>query len=102
VSGTRLATPADAEADMLKIERVHAMDGRMALRLAGEIRGPWVDELRRVVETALERGVALSVDLAEVVFVDRHGVALLSRLADREVALVNRSPFVSELLRAQA
>jgi len=37
----------------------------------------------------------------EVSFVDRHGVALLNRLADRDVALVNCASFVTELLKVR-
>ncbi len=85
---------------MLRIDRDNGNSGGLGLRLAGEIKGPWVDELRRVAEGALESGTAVSIDLGEVSFVDRPGVALLNRLAGRDVALVNCSPFVTELLRA--
>lgn len=87
---------------MLKIEHKHGSDGGLALELAGEVRGPWVDELRRVAEGALESGAAVSVDLSDVSFVDRPGVVLLNRLSDRDVTLVNCSPFVTELLKVRA
>ena len=86
-------------ADMLKIERVHRKDGELALRLAGKVTGRWCDELRRVVGAELESGARLSVDLSDVSFVDLNGVALLRGLAARDVALVNCSSFVTELLK---
>ncbi len=86
---------------MLKIERHDANDGTLSLRLEGEIRGAWVEELRRVAESALESGAAVSLDLSDVSFVDLRGVALLNRFADRYVALVNCSAFVTELLKVR-
>lgn len=87
---------------MLKIERTRTDDGVFVLELSGEVRGPWVDELQRVAEDALETRAALRVDLRDVSFVDRRGAALLSRLADRDVALVNCSAFVTEALKVRA
>jgi ABC-type transporter Mla MlaB component len=86
---------------MLKIERHLNDEGTVALRLAGEIRGPWVEELRRVAESAAASAAAVRVDLADVSFVDLHGVALLNRLVDRRVILANCSPFVIELLKVR-
>lgn len=87
---------------MLKIGRTQTDDGAFVLELSGEIRGPWVDELQRVAEDALEARAALRVDLCDVSFVDRRGAALLRRLADRDVALVNCSAFVTEALKVRA
>ena len=85
---------------MLKIERKDGDDGGLVFGLAGgELRGPWVDELGRVVQDALDARTAVRLDLADVSFVDRHGVVLLNRLADRDVTLVNCSSFVTELLK---
>ena len=87
---------------MLKIERTQTGEGVVVLELAGEVRGPWVDELRRVAESALEIGAALRVDLYDVSFVDHRGAVLLNRLADRDVILVNCSAFVTEALKVRA
>ena len=87
---------------MLKIERRQTDDGGLSLKLAGEIRGPWVEELRRVTEAVLAAAVPLRLDLLDVAFVDRDGVVLLARLARRDVTLVNCSAFVTELLRARS
>ena len=96
--GTGFAT---TRGDMLKIECETRRDGAVMLQLTGEITGPWVDELRRVTDAAVDAGTVLVVDLTEVLFVDLAGVALLSRLADRRVALVNGSPFIAELLKVR-
>ena len=72
----------------------------MVLRLEGRVVGPWVEELRRACELAIERRRAVTVDLAGVWFVERDGLALLARLRHRRVALANCSAFVSEQLKA--
>jgi anti-anti-sigma regulatory factor len=87
---------------MLRIDPTRTHDGVVVLELAGEVRGPWVDELRRVAESALTIGAALRVDLRDVSFVDHRGAVLLNRLADRDVALVNCSAFVTEALKVRA
>lgn len=72
----------------------------LRLRLEGQVRGPWVAELARVVDSALERGVAPTIDLAGVSFLDPQAVALLRSLRSRRVHLENCSPFTAEQLRS--
>lgn len=86
---------------MLRIEPIPQDDGRLALRLAGDVYGPWVAELRRIADSALRSGARLSLDLSEVVFADLDGVALLGDLAERDVSLVNCSSFIRELLKVR-
>lgn len=88
---------------MLKIDIVTDGIGSAAtVRLEGRVIGPWVEELQRAFERLLADGVGIELDLSEVAFVDRDGVDLLRRLAERNVALVNCSDFVAEQLRAEA
>jgi len=70
------------------------------LRLQGDVIGLWVEELRRSCDAARRWGEALTVDLTDVGFVDWDGVALLRRLEDAGVLLVNASRFVVEQLKA--
>jgi anti-anti-sigma regulatory factor len=86
---------------VLRIELLDQRDGTTTLELAGRVVGPWVDELSRSCERALAIGGTLSVDLAQVSFVDRDGVQFLKRLRARNVALVNCSPFVAEQLNGR-
>ena len=87
---------------MLKIAQLEETPGRQTLRLEGQVIGPWVEELRRSCERILEAGGAVTLDLADVSFVDREGVALVHTLAGRQVTLLNSSPFVAEQLKGQA
>ncbi len=83
---------------MLRITEARPTAGTSILRLVGRVIGPWVGELGQACEEALSSARALTLDLAEVSFVDEHGVALIRALAKREVALVNCSPFIAERL----
>ncbi|MBS1786375.1 MAG: hypothetical protein JST85_01560 [Acidobacteria bacterium] len=69
------------------------------MRLEGEVIGTAVLEVSQAVETALRSGQALTIDLAELLFVDREGVNLFRDLARRQVVFVNCSPFLNEQLK---
>jgi anti-anti-sigma regulatory factor len=87
---------------MLKISRIHTSRACVnpTLKLEGQVRGRWVDELRRACCEALAAGGQhLTLDLADVSFIDTAGLALFEELADREVALANCSLFAAEQLK---
>jgi len=84
---------------MLRISRVASPPGRVTLRLAGQVGGPWVEELHRLCEQHLATGSELILDLTDVSFVDLDGVALCRRLQDRQVVFLYCSPFVVEQLK---
>ena len=52
-------------------------------------------ELRRSCDGVLAKGKRLTLDLSDVSFVDRDGVALLRSLKRTDVQLRNCSPFVA-------
>ncbi|MFB3817389.1 MAG: hypothetical protein ACE147_06985 [Candidatus Methylomirabilales bacterium] len=83
---------------MLKVVPVQDALGNPVLRLAGQVIGPWVDELRRACHGTL--GGILTLDLEDVSFADPAGVELLRALHDRGARLVNCSAFVAEQLKA--
>ncbi len=68
------------------------------LTIEGQVRGPWVAELRRAVAQAGAPGRAIHVDAAGVRFADSDGTALLRELARQGVTFVRTSPFVDHLL----
>ena len=77
-----------------------------ALRLEGQVTGPWVAELRRVCTDVLgnngHRENHLVLDLAGVSFLDADGIALFRELAGRRVSFTNSSPFIAEQLKGVA
>lgn len=85
---------------MLRIEVLHGDGDRATLSLEGRIIGPWVEELRQICDRILATGVTLSLDLAEVAFVEQDGAWLLKRLVDSGVTVVTCPPFVREQLAA--
>ena len=68
------------------------------LRLEGRLAGPWVDEVRAASVAAPAGDGRLVLDLTDVSFVDRDGVALLRELAAAGSTLTNCSPFVLDQL----
>jgi anti-anti-sigma factor len=88
--------------DMLRISRTEAAGhfGPLTLTLEGQVRGRWVDELRRVCDELLaSTHPRLALDLAGVSFIDGAGLSLLTELAARSVALTNCSMFAAEQLK---
>jgi ABC-type transporter Mla MlaB component len=84
---------------MLKISEPLA-NHAVTLKLEGRLIGPWVAELKKSCEEHLAAKCSVSLDLADLTFADRDGLALLLCLCGRGVRLVNCSPFLEEELRA--
>jgi hypothetical protein len=85
---------------MLRIVSLGEREEGVTLALEGRVIGPWVEELRRSCERALDARATLTLDLAEVAYVERDGVRLLQRLVGGGVTVVNCPAFVSEQLKA--
>jgi hypothetical protein len=58
-----------------------------------------VGEVKSACEEHLSKGYRLTLDLADLSFADRDGIALLQELIQRGVALANCSPFLNEELK---
>src|SRR5689334_8510511 len=85
---------------MLRITVLESSSEAVRLRVEGRVTGRWVDELRISCDAhALSDGVRLTLDLADVSFVDAAGIELLKELRTRCVALLSPSPFVAEQLK---
>jgi anti-anti-sigma regulatory factor len=76
------------------------------LRLAGDVRGQWVDELRRACDEAVPASHRarrqLVLDLRDVLFIDARGVVLFHELTAQFAQFINCSPFVAEQLKEVA
>jgi ABC-type transporter Mla MlaB component len=83
---------------MMRISVVQSSSQTVTLRLEGEVKGGWVAELRQSCEEILSQAIVLTLDLADVSFIDRDGIALFHTLKGRDVVLRNASYFVAELL----
>ena len=72
----------------------------ITFRLEGRIVGPWVAELRQACEKVLEEKRSLTLDLSEVMFASRAGLALLLELKAQGAVLSGCSQFLSQELRS--
>lgn len=71
--------------------------------MEGRLTGRWIAELRSSCDVqALNDGIHLTLDLADVSFVDASGIEFLKELRSRCVSLLSPSPFVAEQLKNQA
>jgi hypothetical protein len=83
---------------MMRISVVQSSGQTITLRVEGEVKGRWVEELRRMCEESLSRGPQLILDLAGMSLIDVDGIALFRVLTDRNVVLANPSLFIAEQL----
>ncbi len=83
---------------MLRINesRTGADDVRLALQ--GDVAGPWIGELTRAASTQMSAR-SLTLDLADVTFIDREAVAALRDLASRGVRVEGCTAFARALLK---
>jgi hypothetical protein len=86
-------------ASLLRISLLAASDQEVTLRLEGRVVGRWVEELRRACAEARGGGGHVTLDLRDVLFLDREAIALLRTLTDQDVAVRRCSPFVAQQLR---
>jgi anti-anti-sigma regulatory factor len=85
---------------MLRVTVVESSSETVRLRVEGRVAAGWVEELRKSCEVhALSDGIRLTLDLADVSFVDSSGIEFLKQLRVRCVTLLNPSPFVAEQLK---
>ncbi len=84
---------------MLRISEVIPDEGAAVLKLEGRLIGPWVGELRNVCRKWIGERKSFRLDLADVSYADREGVALLLSLKDQEINLADCSPFVQAELK---
>ena len=81
---------------MLRIERI--LNGKeTALRAAGRLTGPWVAELSRTIGDETSQG-GIVLDLTDVSFADRDGLAFLLSLTAEPRVTLRCSPFLTEQL----
>ncbi len=84
---------------MLRITREQTAPSTVTLKLDGRIVGPWVSELEATTEGILAGRSHLTLNLANVEFLDRRAVALIRRLVDRGVGIEGCPGFVAEQLK---
>jgi ABC-type transporter Mla MlaB component len=84
---------------MLRISEGTMGSDSITFLIEGRVIGPWVVELRTFCERFLGKGYRLTLDLGDVSFVDRDGVAALRDLVSRKATLINCPLFLAEQLK---
>jgi ABC-type transporter Mla MlaB component len=84
---------------MVRISEIELSGEAATLRLEGRVLKALVGEVKSACEEHLLKGYRLTLDLADLSFADREGIALLQELMERGVALTNCSPFLNEELK---
>jgi anti-anti-sigma regulatory factor len=87
---------------MLRLTRTTRLPHEVVLVLEGQIVAEWVGLLEAECLELLGTDRKVSLDLADVSYLDRRAVRLLRELAARSVALINCPPLVDELVREDA
>jgi ABC-type transporter Mla MlaB component len=87
---------------VLRISITEAVDGPVTLQLDGQVGGRWVELLQTTCEVQLKKGARVTIDMRNVSFADRDGIALLTSLTDRRVEILNALPFIAEQIRRAA
>ena len=83
---------------MLWIEKQEGSDSKAVLKLEGQLLGDWVSVLEEECRKMLEENEKLTLEMAEVTYVNQRGVDLLRRLTAEKVELVNCSSLIKSLL----
>jgi anti-anti-sigma regulatory factor len=85
---------------MLRITVVESSGEAVRLRVEGRVTDGCVEELRKTCELqGLGDGIRLTLELADVAFVDAAGIELLKELRSRRVTLLNPTSLVAEQLK---
>jgi ABC-type transporter Mla MlaB component len=84
---------------MLKITRVASSNQEITLQLDGRVTGQWIELLRESAESVLAEGLRLTLDWANICFIDCEGLALIKGLIGRGVRQVNAPLFVAEQIK---
>jgi anti-anti-sigma regulatory factor len=87
---------------MLRLTRTTRLPHEVVLVLEGQIVAEWVGLLEAECLELLGTDRKVSLDLADVSYLDRRAVRLLRELAARSVAIINCPPLVDELVREDA
>jgi ABC-type transporter Mla MlaB component len=84
---------------MLRISTIETTGEKVKIQIDGQLSAEWVKLLRKMCETHLEKGLQVSIDLRNVSFADRDGIAILQKLSNYNVEFFNASPFLAEQIR---
>lgn len=86
---------------MLRIKRDDEDDLRVVLILEGRIAGAWAEFLESECRQLMRDGFRVVLDLSDVFFIGRSGLAALGRLGRDGVRNVGASPLIAAMLEQE-
>jgi ABC-type transporter Mla MlaB component len=86
---------------MLRILLTINGDHDESIRLEGSLHGPWVDELRKVLDSATAPPDRIRLDLSALIYLDEQGRELLCEWLRRGAEVVACSRYVSAVLQLE-
>lgn len=87
---------------VLRISIIETSSETATLQLDGQVSGKWVECLQTTCEFQMEKGSVITIDLKNVSFADRDGIALLRGLWECGVEVLNAAAFLAEQIRKSA
>lgn len=82
---------------MLRIEEKKTGSKNITLKLDGKIETAYIEELKAICLNLMKKG-RLTLDFQGVSYMDEESIAMLAKLSDRKLKIINCSPFISVLL----
>lgn len=99
ISGWKLIEELNETSTMLRIEKIKTDKRSVTLKLDGKIEGIYLDELEGICTCLLaEGGKTVTLDFSGVSFIDDESVAMLTKMKDGKLKIINCSPFIRTLL----
>lgn len=83
---------------MVRITRVAESPSQVTLKLEGRIVSDWVSVVEGECLTGLHERGRVVLDVSEVTFIDRGGLAMLRRIASPHLQIINASALIEEFL----
>lgn len=87
---------------MLRISIIESGENRSTVKLEGNLTGAWTEEFKAACEGVFAAGRSLSLDLWDVMFIDRPALDFLVSLATHAATQVHCSSFHEEQLKQAA
>ena len=84
---------------MLKITEINRTENEATLKLEGRVGGEWIKEVNDLCKKMFSEGFSLTLDLADVSFIERSAIPFFRELKSHEVVFINCSPFLGEQLK---
>ncbi len=83
---------------MLRITKVNESPTQITMKLEGKLASDWVRLLESECRSCLQDKRKVQLDFSDVTFIDGRGVEMLSKLATKNIKVVDCSALIKDLL----